>query len=211
MTNLIPFNFEHQEVRVMQNGKTMFVAADVCKVLEIANNRDALSRLDDDEKGVGLTDTPSGKQEMLGVTESGLYCLILRSRKAVTPGTIQHRFRKWVTSELLPAVRKGQVQTTAKPDSRSVVNDTLKEMQDNRKHWQSDFTNAELRMQLTQAEARQHILMQQINMLEHRAGFYQRNLEKAHTKIKGYEILHGRVREALKEEPAAQQLHLLEA
>jgi prophage antirepressor-like protein len=52
------------------------------------------------------TDTPGGPQEVVIVSESGLYTLILRSRTATTPGTVQHRFRRWVTSEVLPAIRK---------------------------------------------------------------------------------------------------------
>ena len=60
----------------------------------------------DDEKGVGSTDTLGGEQESVIISESGLYTLILRCRDAVTPGTIPYRFRKWVTSEVLPQIRK---------------------------------------------------------------------------------------------------------
>lgn len=78
-----------------------FVAKDVCAALGIANYRDALASLEEDEKGVALTDTLGGAQEMLTVNESGLYALIFRSRKE------QARiFRKWVTSEVLPQIRK---------------------------------------------------------------------------------------------------------
>lgn len=78
-----------------------FVAKDVCAALGIANYRDAVSSLEEDEKGVALTDTLGGAQEMATVNESGLYALIFRSRKE------QARvFRKWVTSEVLPQIRK---------------------------------------------------------------------------------------------------------
>lgn len=81
-------------------------ASDVCRAIGIANHRDAVRKLDDDEKGVGSTDTLGGEQESVIISESGLYTLILRCRDAVTPGTIPYRFRKWVTSEVLPQIRK---------------------------------------------------------------------------------------------------------
>lgn len=89
-----------------RNGEPWFVAADVCDALGIANSRDAVLKLDDDEKDVGLTDTLGGPQEVAIINESGLYTIILRSREAVTPGTVQHRFRKWITAEVLPAIRR---------------------------------------------------------------------------------------------------------
>lgn len=95
------------EVRViLRDQDPWFVAADVCAALEIANHRDAVAKLDADEKGVGLTDTHGGPQELTIISESGLYTLILRCRGATTPGTPAHRFRKWVTAEVLPAIRK---------------------------------------------------------------------------------------------------------
>lgn len=103
MTNsLVKFEFEKTEVRVVTiNGMPCFIANDVCKILDIKNSRDAIEKLDDDEKGVALTDTPGGPQEMIAINESGLYTLILRSRKAAA-----RRFRKWVTAEVLPSIRK---------------------------------------------------------------------------------------------------------
>lgn len=107
---LIPFAYGDALVRAVDrpDGELWFVAADVCDILGIKNHRDALDRLDVDEKGVALTDTLGGAQEILTLSEGGLYTLILRSRSAVTPGTPAHRFRRWVTSELLPAVRQRQ-------------------------------------------------------------------------------------------------------
>ena len=108
MTEIIPFSFEGAEIRtVYRNDDPWFVAMDICEALGIANSRDAMDRLDDDEKDeVGLSDAIGRKQEMTVINESGLYILILRSRNAVKPGTLQHRFRKWVTSEVLPTIRK---------------------------------------------------------------------------------------------------------
>lgn len=99
---VIPFKFESREVRTLLiDDQPWFVAADVCQALAIRNNRDAIARLDDDERGVATTDTPSGQQEMGVINESGLYSLILTSRKAEAK-----IFKKWITAEVLPAIRK---------------------------------------------------------------------------------------------------------
>lgn len=101
------FTFSAHTLRViMRDGNPWFVASDVCEAIGIKNHRDSVERLDDDEKGVASTDTPGGAQEMLIVNESGLNAIILRSRDAMTPGTPSHKYRKWVTAEVLPAIRK---------------------------------------------------------------------------------------------------------
>lgn len=102
MHDIIPFDYEGAAVRVVtQDGEPRFVLADICQVLDIANPRNATARLDDDEKGVHTMDTPGGAQEMTVINESGLYSLILTSRKEAAK-----RFKKWVTSEVLPAIRR---------------------------------------------------------------------------------------------------------
>ena len=83
------------------DGEPWFVAADVCKALLIVNSRDALTRIDDDEKGVVSTDTPGGRQEVTIVNEPGLYALILSSRKPEAKA-----FKRWITHEVIPAIRK---------------------------------------------------------------------------------------------------------
>lgn len=102
------FNFESDSAirAIMIDGNPWFFASDVCRAIGIANHRDAVRKLDDDEKGVGSTDTLGGEQESVIISESGLYTLILRCRDAVTPGTIPYRFRKWVTGEVLPQIRR---------------------------------------------------------------------------------------------------------
>lgn len=97
-----PFSFEAKSLRsVTRDGEPWFVAADVCGMLGVSNGRDAVARLDGDERGVGLIDTPGGAQKMIVVDESGLYNLVLGSRKPEAK-----RFKKWVTSEVLPSIRK---------------------------------------------------------------------------------------------------------
>ena len=103
MSELSVFNFDSYTVRTVLGGvgEPWFVAADVCEALEVKDTSMAVSRLDDDEKGTNTVGTPSGEQEMLIINESGLYSLILTSRKAEAK-----RFKKWVTSEVLPSIRK---------------------------------------------------------------------------------------------------------
>ena len=101
-TNLIPFSFEGKSVRVIKQGDAPhWVLVDVCSILEIGNSRKAASRLDDDEKGVTISDTLGGPQEMTIINESGLWSLVLTSRKPEAK-----RFKKWLTSEVIPAIRK---------------------------------------------------------------------------------------------------------
>ncbi|ETK29931.1 putative prophage antirepressor [Paenibacillus larvae subsp. larvae DSM 25719] len=102
MNQLQVFNFTGKDVRViMKDGHPWWVAKDVCGVLEIKNNRDALSRMDEDEKGVVSIDTLGGAQQMQVLNESGLYSLVLSSRKPESK-----KFKRWVTHEVLPAIRK---------------------------------------------------------------------------------------------------------
>jgi len=78
-----------------------FIAKDVCAVLDVGNVGQAVSRLDDDEKGVTTVFTLGGPQDVSIINESGLYSLILKSRKPQAKA-----FKKWVTSVVLPAIRK---------------------------------------------------------------------------------------------------------
>jgi len=88
------------QVRVVQrDGEPWFVAADVCKALEI--DRTATRRLDDDEKGVHSTHTPGGQQDVTIVNEPGLYTLVLGSRKPEAK-----LFKRWITHDVIPAIRK---------------------------------------------------------------------------------------------------------
>ena len=116
------FNFESNSIRTLViNNEPWFVAKDVCDTLKISNISDALLKLDDDEKAtIGLTDRQAGDgaQSICIISESGMYTLILRCRDAVKKGSIPHRFRKWVTAEVLPTIRK-----TGKYESKTTVDD----------------------------------------------------------------------------------------
>lgn len=91
---------EFGEIRTtIQNGEPWFVAADVCKALDIDKRQ--TRRLDDDEKGVRSTHTPGGNQDMTIVNEAGLYSLVLGSRKPEAKA-----FKRWITHEVLPTIRR---------------------------------------------------------------------------------------------------------
>jgi hypothetical protein len=83
------------------NGEIWFVANDVCKLLGIANSRDAVSGLDDDEKLTSVIPTAGQNRSVNLINESGLYALIFKSKKESAK-----KFRKWVTKEVLPSIRK---------------------------------------------------------------------------------------------------------
>lgn len=108
------FSFEEHEIRtIIHNGDPWFIAYDVCKALDLSNPSKSVSSLDDDEKqlfngdsNLKLGSAGNGAQSMIIINESGLYTLILRCRDAVKQGTLPWRFRKWVTNEVLPSIRK---------------------------------------------------------------------------------------------------------
>lgn len=120
-SQLSTYNFESHTIRTLAiNNEPWFIAKDVCDAIGIDNNRKALLALDEDEKGVTLSNTLGGKQEMNIISESGMYTLILRCRDAVKKGSVPHRFRKWVTAEVLPAIRKtGKYEAKTTADDRT--------------------------------------------------------------------------------------------
>lgn len=111
MTSIIPFEYEGQPVRtVMLDDETWFIAADVCKILDIENTSDALRSLDEDERrnlprsealDSGYPFADLRIQSLALVSEPGLYSLVLRSRKPEAK-----TFKRWVTHEVLPQIRK---------------------------------------------------------------------------------------------------------
>lgn len=103
MNNLQIFENERfGRVRTIeQNGEPWFIARDVCECLSIGKYRDAVSRLEDDERGSVEMDTPGGRQSLSAVNEYGLYSLVLSSRKPEAK-----EFKRWITHEVIPAIRK---------------------------------------------------------------------------------------------------------
>lgn len=114
-------------------GNTWFIARDVCRALELDNSRQALSRLDEDEKNtVILNDGNRGNPNMAIINESGLYSLVLSSRKPEAKA-----FKRWITHEVLPSIRKHGMyamdELLDNPDIAIEALTRLKEERDKRK------------------------------------------------------------------------------
>ncbi|MGP1402642.1 MAG: BRO family protein [Catonella sp.] len=141
-------NQEFGEVRsVMINGEPWFIGKDIASVLGYKDTSDAIKRhVENEDKGVGDLPTPGGTQKMQLINESGLYSLILSSK---LPNA--RKFKKWVTSEVLPSIRKhGAYLTPDKveevllnPDTIIKIAQNLKEEQEKRK--QLEIENNELK------------------------------------------------------------------
>ena len=116
-------NQEFGELRtIVKDGEPWFVAKDVCDALEIENSRDAVARLDTDEKNtVVLTDGTPGNPNKAIVSESGLYSLVLGSRKPQA-----HAFKRWVTHDVIPSIRKHGAYMTPETIEKALLNpDTI--------------------------------------------------------------------------------------
>ena len=109
MNNIQLFNNEQfGEIRcIIKDKEPWFVANDICTALGLNNNRMAISRLDDDEKDVSLIDTLGGEQNCTIINEAGLYSLVLSSRKPEAK-----EFKRWVTHDILPTIRKHGIYAT---------------------------------------------------------------------------------------------------
>ncbi|MDN6409290.1 MAG: phage antirepressor [Tetragenococcus halophilus] len=131
------FNFETQEVRtIIKNNGPWFVAKDITDILGYSNSRDAVKRhVDEEDKGVAKHDTPGGLQQLTSVNESGMYALIFGSKLPKAK-----EFKRWVTSEVLPSIRKHGTYMTAEtiekaltdPDTIIQLATTLKEEREQR-------------------------------------------------------------------------------
>lgn len=132
------------EVRtITRDGEPWFVAADVCRVLEILNPRDATARLDEDEKNtVVLTDGNRGNPNVTIINEAGLYTLVLGSRKPEAKA-----FKRWITHEVIPSIRKHGAYMTPEavreaivtPENMIKILTALKDEQDKRKGIEADY------------------------------------------------------------------------
>jgi hypothetical protein len=118
--NVIPFSFGAQPVRaLLDDDQPWFFAKDVCTALALMDTNKALIGLDDEEKREHEQYSGSGRKPVL-INESGLYSLILRSRKAEAK-----RFKKWVTAEVLPAIRKHGRYSDDSGKMATLVNDVI--------------------------------------------------------------------------------------
>lgn len=101
--SIIPYQFEDKPIRAAldENGEPLFVANDVCKILGIADPKQAIERLDDDERRGYDIPTGGGIQFMSCITEAGLYRLLFTSRKPEA-----ERIKRWIAHDVLPSIRK---------------------------------------------------------------------------------------------------------
>lgn len=116
------FSFQSQAIRTFaRDGEPWFVAADVAQALGYRNAPDLTRSLEDYEKGTHNVRTPGGEQEMSVVNESGLYSAVLKSRKAEAKA-----FKRWVTCEVLPAIRKtGEYRMTITPEQQRAIQEAV--------------------------------------------------------------------------------------
>jgi len=108
--NLLTKTFGDQKIRMVEKDSEIWlVAKDLCAALSLGNSREAVNRLEDDERGVSTIDTRGGPQEMTVINEPGAYRLIFTSRKEAA-----EKFKRWLAHEVIPSIRKhgGYVEKT---------------------------------------------------------------------------------------------------
>lgn len=168
-----------------QDGNIWFVAKDVCDVLGIVNNRDAMSRLDDDEKDtidphiftVGNTDTENRRgSELSIINESGMYTLVLTSRKPQAK-----EFKKWLTHEVIPTIRQhgGYIygQEMLETKDQKEIKEKLSELSEKVKYLR--VRRRQLRKQVSNLQENKRKLRKQVNNLNEYADLYEDLFEKA--------------------------------
>lgn len=118
MNSMRVFNYHESAVRTVEKGgEPWFVLKDVCSILEISDHKSVIRRLEGDEVGqIPLTDKMGRKQDTSIINESGLYNVILRSDKPEAKP-----FRRWVTREVLPAIRKTGTYTTSPDPTKAAL------------------------------------------------------------------------------------------
>lgn len=164
-TSLQVFNYNGANIRtVSKNGEPWFVAADVCRVLEIGNPSDAIARLEEDERTLVSIEGASNGLPVNAINEPGLYSLILSSRKPEA-----RAFKRWITHEVIPAIRRHGMyaidEILANPDLAIAALTQLKEEREQRKE-----------LELTAAMQRQQILE-----LQPKASYYDLILQSKST------------------------------
>jgi anti-repressor protein len=122
MSNIIPFEYNSRQVRtIVKDGEPWFVAKDVCEILELGDVSKAVSRLPEIMKGTNSILTLGGNQEMLVVSEAGLYKLVFTSRKPEA-----EKFTDWVATEVIPSIRKHGAYMTPETIEKVLLNpDTI--------------------------------------------------------------------------------------
>ena len=108
------FNYQEKEVRtVIKDGEPWFVAKDVCEILEIEKYRDAVGRINNNQRGSVVVDTLGGMQEMTAINEAGVYKLVFTSRKPEA-----EKFTDWLAEDVIPSIRKTGTYLSQQVDSK---------------------------------------------------------------------------------------------
>lgn len=127
MNDIQIFDYNNKMIRTVEHkGETWWVLKDVCKALKISKYRDTANRLDEDERELFEMDTLGGKQKMIVINESGLYNVIIRSDKPEAKP-----FRKWVTNEVLPSIRRTgsySINKNTNQNDFTMINDLMQTM-----------------------------------------------------------------------------------
>jgi prophage antirepressor-like protein len=156
--NIVPFDFNGFELRTLGTWDApLFVALDVCRALGILDVSQACDSLDKDEKLIRVIDGSGQNREMICVSESGLYSLVLRSRKKQAKA-----FKKWITAEVIPSIRKTGTYSIANQDPRLVLLDQLSQLTHQQialeqRQKELDLENQRLRLEQQQIQAEQNI------------------------------------------------------
>ncbi|WP_203261159.1 phage antirepressor [Streptococcus uberis] len=146
------FNFKGHEVRTVTiNNEPYFVGKDIAYILGYSNSRQALrSHVDEDDKGVSNFDTLGGKQDLVIINESGLYSLILSSKLPQAK-----EFKRWVTSEVLPTIRKhGAYLTDSKIEEVLLSPDTIINLATQLKEERQKVNSLQIALEESQKQAR---------------------------------------------------------
>lgn len=173
------FDFESNKIRtVMIDNEPYFVGKDVAKVLGYAEPRSAVSKkVDDEDKGVAKIATPSGTQEMTVINESGVYSLVFSSKLPSAK-----KFKRWVTSEVLPTLRKtGSYQMPTNPmQALELMFQALKETNDGVTQIEKRVTEIEENAPLTPSEYSMlcRKINERIRTIKHERGLEHLNREQ---------------------------------
>lgn len=176
----IIFDFSGEKIRIIRlDNEPWFVAVDVCKILSLKNTTMALNSLDDDER----SKFNLGRQGNVNIiNESGLYALILRSDLAIKKGTTEHKFRKWVTSDVLPTLRKKMQEVKVKTVSEDVTPPTFYA-----KTMLADGTDSEVatRNQAKHLIGKMNKMMEMMDHMEGHVCIMNSRLEEVEAKVRG--------------------------
>jgi len=115
------FNYEKNQIRtILINSISWFVAKDICNALDIRDTSQAVDKLDEDEKLIRKLYVSGQQRDTWTVNEFGLYSLILTSNKPEAK-----QFKKWITHEILPSIRKAGIYTTKEQKELSIENQKI--------------------------------------------------------------------------------------